>query len=72
MCPDYCTHEALEYARKIKTDTKNKEANKMKHFVAIAKKTVNDRDGFVHGFIKGVVGSAVFISLLTLFTACFG
>ena len=43
----------------------------MKHFVAIAKKTVNDRDGFVHGFIKGFMGSALFISLLTLFTACF-
>jgi hypothetical protein len=44
----------------------------MKNFVAIAKRTVNDRDGFVHGFIKGFVGTALFISLLTLFTACFG
>lgn len=44
----------------------------MKHFVTVAKKTVNDRDGFVHGFIKGATGTALFISLLTLFTACFG
>jgi hypothetical protein len=44
----------------------------MKDFVILAKKTVNDKDGFVHGFIKGVVGSSLFISLLVLFTACFG
>lgn len=44
----------------------------MKNFVAIAKKAVYDRDGFIHGFIKGVVGTSLFISLLTLFTACFG
>lgn len=44
----------------------------MKDFVTLAKKTVSDRDGFVNGFIKGVMGSALFISLVTLFTACFG
>ncbi len=44
----------------------------MKELVAIAKRTVNDRDGFIHGFIKGVVGSSIFIALLTLFTACVG
>jgi hypothetical protein len=44
----------------------------MKDLISVAKKTVNDRDGFVHGFIKGVTGTAIFISLLTLFTACFG
>ncbi len=44
----------------------------MKEFVALAKRAVNDRDGFINGFIKGVTGSALFISLLTLFTACFG
>ncbi len=43
----------------------------MKDFVRFAKKTVNDRDGFVYGFIRGVLGSSLFISLLTLFTACF-
>ncbi|MBR6562555.1 MAG: hypothetical protein IKK70_01285 [Clostridia bacterium] len=44
----------------------------MKDFVTLAKKTVNDRDGFVYGFIRGVLGSALFISFLTLFSACIG
>ncbi len=42
----------------------------MKEFVALAKKTVTDRDGFIHGFIKGVLGTTVFISLLTLLGSC--
>ena len=44
----------------------------MKSLVSTAKRVVNDRDGFIHGFIKGVIGSSIFISLLTLFTACMG
>jgi len=44
----------------------------MKKIIVMAQNTVSDRNGFVHGFIKGVMGSALFIVLLTLFTACFG
>ncbi len=43
----------------------------MRELVALTKRAVNDRDGFIHGFIKGVIGSSIFISLITLFTACF-
>ena len=32
----------------------------------------NEPVDFINGFIKGVTGSALFIALLTLFTACFG
>ena len=44
----------------------------MRDFVSLAKRTVRDRDGLVNGFIKGVMGSALLISFLILFTACFG
>ena len=44
----------------------------MKSFVATARRVVNDPDGFIHGFIKGVIGTSVFIVLVTLFTACMG
>ena len=44
----------------------------MKEFVTLTKKAVYDRDGFIHGFIKGVIGTSVFIVLVTLFTACMG
>ena len=44
----------------------------MKEFVMTAKRVINDRDGFVYGFIRGTLGTGVFISLLTLLTACMG
>ncbi len=44
----------------------------MKEFVSVAKRTINDRDGFVYGFIRGAMGSALLISVLMVFTACFG
>ena len=37
----------------------------MKEFVAIAKRTISDRDGFFQGFIKGAAGTAITIILLT-------
>ncbi len=33
----------------------------MKNFVAIAKKTVYDKDGFLQGFLKGAAGCAIMI-----------
>lgn len=44
----------------------------MKEFVSIAKRTMFDREGFCYGFFRGAVGSALLISLLMMFTACFG
>lgn len=41
----------------------------MKNFVAIAKKTVYDKDGFLQGFLKGAAGCAIMIIILNAVTA---
>jgi hypothetical protein len=38
----------------------------MKQLVAIAKTSMNDKDGFLNGMFKGIVGSAAIISIVSL------
>lgn len=49
-------------------ETKSKGEIEMKQFVNIAKKSINDRDGFLNGLIKGIMFSAVAIVILTFLT----
>lgn len=41
----------------------------MKDFVALAKRTINDRDGFLNGFLKGVAGSAIMLIFINALAA---
>lgn len=40
--------------------------------IKTVKRLMNDRDGFLNGFVKGVAGATLFISMLTVFTGCIG
>ncbi len=40
----------------------------MNKLMTMAKKSINDEDGFLNGFIKGAFGSACFIIVLTVWT----
>ena len=35
-------------------------------------RAISDKDGFIRGFIKGMTGCMMFISMLVIFTGCFG
>ncbi len=41
----------------------------MKQILTIAKRSLNDRDGFVYGFVRGAAGGVCFISILTVISA---
>ncbi len=41
----------------------------MKTIVSIAKRTVNDRDSFFNGFVKGVAGSAIMLIIVNAVAA---
>lgn len=36
----------------------------MKALISIAKKSINDRDSFVNGFLKGAAGSAILMVVI--------
>jgi len=44
----------------------------MKKIISAAAAIRDDRDGFLNGFIKGSLGAGTFLSIILLFTACFG
>lgn len=41
----------------------------MKNFVEMARKSIYENDGFLNGFIKGTVGSAVILVLVSSIAA---
>lgn len=44
----------------------------MKALVRRAVRLIEDRDGFLNGFFRGVAGTAMLMSMLAMFTGCFG
>ncbi len=40
--------------------------------IRTVQRVMKDRDGFLNGFVKGVAGSALFVSMLSMFTGCLG
>ncbi len=44
----------------------------MKALMNIARDSINDKDGFLNGFIKGALGSACILIVLTVWTGYIG
>ncbi len=44
----------------------------MKELMTIARNSMNDKDGFLNGFIKGAFGGACVILVLTVWTGYIG